>query len=34
MFNSVCLKTGGVGQTVGGLGYVLGEMAPCSVKAA
>ena len=34
LFDSVCLKTGGVGQPVGGLGHVLGGWVPCGVKAA
>ena len=33
LFNSVCLKTSGVGQPIGGLVHVLGGWAPCSVKA-
>ena len=34
LFDCVCLKTGGVGQPIGGLGYILGGWAPCGVKAA
>ena len=34
LFDSICLKTSGIGQPVGGLGHVLGGWAPCGVKAA
>ena len=34
LFDSVCLKTGGIGQPDGGLEHFLGGWAPCSVEAA